>query len=140
MRWFIMLLFISLISCSTVKPMEEQITVSGFDFTKYADQGFLFTPEAYLGEYQSIGVISVTIWPSVSESPNVSAKGVTQRQRWYIGQLNVNKAIDRIYQQASNMGADGIMRFDVRSIERNNGGLRIEGAEISGFAIDRPDN
>jgi len=120
--------------------MEERITVSGFDFTKYASKGFLITPEQYLGEYQSIGVINVTIWPSVSESPKASAKGVTERQRWYIGQLNVNKAIDRIYQQATNMGADGIMRFDVRSIERINGTLRIEGAEISGFAIDRTDN
>ena len=140
MRWLIILISFALVSCSSIKPMEEQITVSGFDFTKYADQGFLITPEQYLGEYESIGMMNVTIWPSVSESAKASASGVTERQRWYIGPLNVDKAIDRIYQQAKDMGADGIMRFNVKSIEQFNGSLRIEGAEISGFAINRTDN
>lgn len=136
-NYLILLAFILLAGCASTKPSDEIIYTTGFDFSKYTEQGFLITPESYLGEYQSIGLISVTLWPAVIEEKSVTKEGRPSGSSWHIGELNVTKAIDEIYEQADNMGADAIINFSINSIERNNGILKVPGAEISGFAIKR---
>lgn len=64
-------------SCSGPQTVarDEIVSVSGFDFTDYAEKGFLFTPESYSGNYQSMGLITVTLWPKVAK------KEVVERTR-----------------------------------------------------------
>ena len=58
-------------------------------------------------------------------------------EEFYPENINVEKAIAEIYQVAKEMGADVITRFDVTPTSRMNGTLRVQGVEISGFAIRR---
>ncbi|MCW9708098.1 hypothetical protein [Fodinibius salsisoli] len=139
----LILAFIS-ISCSGPKTVarSEVVNVTGYDFSEYTAQGFLITPEQYLEEYQSIGLITVTQWPAVRKMErripdSDSQSGYRTVEEFYPESINVEKAIDEIYKVAKDMGADAITRFDVTPTSRMNGTLNVQGVEISGFAIDR---
>ena len=45
--------------CATLKFIPAEEYFMGIDFRPYTEQGFLFTPEKYLGEYESIGLIDL---------------------------------------------------------------------------------
>lgn len=145
MRIIILLLLLSFITSTCTGPQtvarDEVINVTGYDFSEYTDQGFLITPEQYLEDYQSIGLITVTQWPAVNKSvrsvPNSDGTGYRKVEEFHSENINVEKAIDEIYKVATNMGADAITRFDVTPTSRMNGTLRVQGVEISGFAIKR---
>lgn len=122
MRWLFSIILLALISSACAGPKtvarDEVVNVTGYDFSEYTDQGFLITPEQYLDDYQSIGLITVTQWPAVrkterrvpdSDSPN----GYRTVEEFYPEDINVEKAIDEIYKIAKDMGADAITRFDV---------------------------
>ncbi|MEL7832449.1 hypothetical protein [Fodinibius sp. Rm-B-1B1-1] len=140
------LLLIGFITSACAGPettaRDEVINVTGYDFSEYTEDGFLFTPEAYNGDYQSIGLITVTQWPAVRKmtrrvpSPD-SPNGYKTVEEFYPDDIDVEKAIDEIYKVANNMGADAITRFDVTPTSRMNGTLTVQGVEISGFAIKR---
>lgn len=51
--------------------------------------------------------------------------------------IDVDKAIQETYKVALNMGADAVTKFNVTPTSRLNGTLRVQGIEISGFAIKR---
>lgn len=138
MKYTLILTALLFTSCATTKPSNEIIYTTGFNFSEYTEKGFLITPDSYLGEYQSIGLINVTMWPAVIEIRGTrTATGGNVNSGWRIERLNVQKAIDQIYAEADSMGADAITQFRIRSTERNNGLLKVPGAEISGFAIKR---
>ena len=48
---------------SGVSESPENYPVYGYDFTTYSEEGFLFTTETYLGEYESIGLIEIPYRP-----------------------------------------------------------------------------
>ncbi|NGP76530.1 hypothetical protein G3570_07795 [Balneolaceae bacterium YR4-1] len=146
MRVLLLLSFIVpfIYSCSGPQTVarDEVINVTGYDFSEYTDQGFLITPEQYLGDYQSIGLITITQWPAVREQTrrvpdSETPKGYRIVEDYFAKDINVEKAIDEIYKVANEMGADAITRFDVTPTDRLNGTLRVQGVEISGFAIKR---
>lgn len=147
MRYLLVLILLSFVTNACTGPetvaRDETINVTGYDFSEYTDKGFLITPEQYLGDYQSIGLITVTQWPEVKEQEvmrPVPGKARMQRvTKMDHGEINVRKAIDEIYKVAKDMGADAITRFDVTPTERKNGTLVVPGVEISGFAIERED-
>lgn len=122
------------VGCASTNPHPEIINTYGFDFSEYTEEGFLITPEQYLGEYQSIGLIRVVMWPEVT-----SRSGSGDQYYWQTGDLNVEKAIDEIYKKADSLGANAITRFEITSTSRRNGNIIVEGVEISGFAIKRLD-
>ncbi|TYP94003.1 hypothetical protein LX73_1723 [Fodinibius salinus] len=145
MRYAILLALICFIVTSCAGPetvaRDEVINVTGYDFSKYTSKGFLITPEQYLEDYQSIGLITVTQWPAVRKMERrvrrTEGKGYRTVEEFYPEEINVEKAINEIYQVAKDMGADAITRFDVTPTTRRNGTLNVQGVEISGFAIDR---
>jgi len=137
-------LIIFFTACSGPKTVarNEVINVTGYDFSKYTDQGFLITPEKYSGKYQSIGMISVTQWPAVRKQErhiqsSSNKRGYRVVEDYYPEKINVKKTIDKIYKVAKNMGADAITNFNVTPTSRKNGTLVVQGVEISGFAIKR---
>lgn len=139
-RLLLLPVILLLISCASTEPMPESINTFGFDFSEYTEEGFLITPEQYLGEYQSIGLIRTVMWPRVYRVPSGSTDDQgNPNYDFRTEELNVEKAIDEIYQQAEDMGANAITRFDITSTSRRNGDMIVEGAEISGFAIKRTD-
>lgn len=142
----IILLGFLTVSCSGPETIarDEVFTVTGYDFSEYTEQGFLFTPEQYRGEYQSIGLITVTQWPAVRKTEQKvrtsDGAGYKTEEVFYHEAINVEKTIEEIYKIASDMGADAVTQFNVTPTSRTNGTLNVPGVEISGFAIDRTDN
>ena len=143
---FICFIVLAALSLSCAGPQtvarKEVFDVKAFDFSKYTDQGFLITPEEYLDDYQSIGIITVTQWPAVHkqdrrvQAPN-SPDGYKLVEEYFSETIDVKKTVEKIYQEAKAMGADAITNFKVTSTSRQNGNLRVQGVEISGFAIKR---
>lgn len=139
----ILILFIILtfISCSSVRQSTNKIVIHyGFDFTKYSTQGFLFTPEQYLGEYESIGIVKTIIFPAVKNKKSQIKSQTGEpflNEEWEIEKLDADEAINEMYKKATEMGANAVVRFEIHKTQYMNGLMEIPGFEVSGFAIKR---
>lgn len=134
----IILLFI--FGCSP-EEMDRIVIHYGFDFTKYSAENFLITPEAYQGEYESIGLINTTIIPSMhKKEPNKTKWYPTlgdNSPQWDIENIKPQEVIDEIVKKAKDMGANALTKFSVTTHYIVNGNIPITSYEVSGFAIKR---
>ncbi|MEX1213315.1 MAG: hypothetical protein WEA36_10760 [Balneolaceae bacterium] len=130
-------------SCATTQPSDGSVEVLGHDFSEYNEKGFLFTPESYRGEYGSVGIVSVRVWPKIMPADGFEQIDGYERmsddrgKKWHVEIINTADAIEQMYLKAQEMGADALTQFSARAVDRRHGGLRVDGIEISGFAIDR---
>ena len=137
----ILLLFLA--GCGKTIELQRSVHVAGFDFSKYSDMGFLFTPQSYTLDYKSIGVLSATVFPAVKkivegESYNISGyEKIGKDEEWLAEKLNPSDAIDEMYNAAVKMGADAIVNFNIKWVTKMNGLIELKGFEVSGFAIKR---
>jgi hypothetical protein len=132
------------VACSPGQEVyEKEMEVRGYDFTKYTEEGFLITPEKYEGEYESIGVLRVSVWPRIEyESTGDSSPprpGPDDTERRWVTTDPVSRAevIDSLYSRAERMGADAITRFESDVVTREEANVTRIGVEASGFAINR---
>jgi len=131
-KYFIPLVFL-LFSCSTMETQKE-IRYYGYDFRPYTAKGFLFTTEGYDGQYESIASFAAVMYPEVKQIEDQSVLGNT---RWAAGEVHAGEVIDSMYARATRMGANAIIRFELRDIQKLNGKIIMEGLQASGFAIKR---
>ena len=60
-------LILILTGCYTeLKVISPTKTLYGYDFTPYAEKGFLITPYDYSGNYESIGIIRFETFPGAN--------------------------------------------------------------------------
>ncbi len=146
MRKAIIIALLLVTGCSAMKPLPGSRVLYGYDFTDYTQQGFLFTPEGYNQDYNSIGLLNLTFTPQVVEPQGIPAnKSMNDFYRvnavdgsvWYVEKLDMQTAIDSMYSKASNMGADALIRFDASYNTRPHYEISITEIEVSGFAIKR---
>ncbi|MFA7421746.1 MAG: hypothetical protein WCZ90_18830 [Melioribacteraceae bacterium] len=140
-RVLITLSVLFLFACTSPRELRKEVYYTGFDFTKFSKQGFLFTPESYNSEYESIGVINTTLFPEV-KNQDYRTFGSNEylplgETGWSYKQINVSEAIDSMFVQATRMGANAIVRFDVKNTSKQNSYITIPGIEVTGFAIKR---
>ena len=135
-KFILLIIFASLlVRCSSVSHYEKQVLVYGYDFTKYTNQGFLFTPEKYLGEYESIGLLTVLILPELNRSGEYDFS-VTDKKLSY-APVSADEVLDSLFDVAINMGANAIVSLTIENIERMIEGVNAPGVKASGFAIRR---
>ena len=146
---FIFSFFIGLViliaGCGQGYELSKSAIYYGYDFTKYSAQGFLFTPETYNGEYESIGLIEAEIYPKVSRTRPSDDKSAfdtwtlgTSGTRWYVGSVSADEVLDSLYTYTKQMGADAVVRLEIGETEsRSNGEITFKGVKASGFAIKR---
>jgi len=121
--------------------MPGSISTTGIDFTNYTKLGFFITTEIYPGNYQSIGILSSTVWPEVTKVPDKYSSNdgriVTDAdgKKWFIKSINYKDALDELYTKATKMGANAMMKFDIKSVSYQNGSLTVDGIQATGFAI-----
>lgn len=134
---------------TTLYNIQSKSDFFGIDFTKYSQKGFLITPEKYIGEYESIGMIEYKLIPGaryvVSGTYYDNFGEEVDTHTWVVDQIKFSQAIDSIYVKAKSMGANAIMNFDF-NIEYNeefnnpmeyNNPIIISGYRITGFAIKK---
>lgn len=120
--------------------IRKETEVRGFDFTDYGD--FLITPEGYSGQYESVGIIEITIWPEMRRRKVNSEKGGSRMTPWETTPVNPKTAVDSLYERARDLGADAIIRFDTQAVtetvdDGSPSGIQRTGVQARGFAIDR---
>ena len=135
--------------CSSGKEMSQIMIITGYDFTKYTKLGFLFTPEKYNGDYESIAYIKLSIYPSVkkmsydeflkTDSSNTSDKWKSNKgYKWKIDKIPTSEILDSLYNYSKNKGADAVTNLDIEPTEAiSNGKIFYSGIKASGFAIKR---
>ena len=118
------------------------------DFTKYAENGFLFTPNGYIGDYESIGIIQAVFMPSATLKAlkkKTSEGMVTVKHYWKKEKIETSEVLDTIYDMAKNMGANAIINFKIEKISEAYNlntyyPVVIYGFAVEGFAIKRMTN
>lgn len=146
-------LFIAILftGCATNKPVEtdEYYFATGYDFTQYTEQGFLFTPEGFPGEYEAMGIIRINHQPQFMEIPDQQRNQQVPGSRvyvepdgisyWRVSEPDPDRMIQEAYDQATAMGADAIINFRIVGERITNGSLTVDSAVLHGFAIKRND-
>ncbi len=144
------------ISCSVLQPQKSYTLEYIVDFSEYTQKGFLFTPEKYNGEYESIGLIALEAHPEIlidldkltmiEKDGNIIYKtnntdgyrkvkiGTTA---YYIKDLELQEVIKQFYDKAKIMGADATMNFEYKFILAKYSASHYNAIRISGFAIKR---
>ncbi len=142
-------------SCTTVKELQNIYETKNFfaiDFTKYTEAGFLITPEKYIGDYESVGIVRYEVYPgaiykvvSTQLNPAYGNTKVEQKyiqvKKWEIKTISMQDAIEGLYKSCKEMKADALVNFDIKYDVVPYVGIsnpvQINGYVISGFAIKR---
>ena len=133
-----------LFGCSGGVEVQKTVIASGYDFTSYTKKGFLFTPEQYLLDYESIGIITIDIIPEVREVTSHSfdqgdewIKISGKEKNWKVKVISPQEVLDELYNKASSMGADAVVRLSMETFQNYNGDVNFYSLKASGFAIKR---
>lgn len=134
-----------LLSCSLPDRVQRQVVAKGFNFSPYTAKGFLFTPLLPSGEYESIGLVSVSIQPEIvrGKEGEVAPKGYAGAwyggRRYWVEDVKPGDVIEEMYKKATDMGADALTQFlfTPENIRTDEGGLPVTVFKVSGFAIKR---
>ncbi len=136
-------LTIYFIGCSAEKDLGKKVYVYGYNFSDYTKQGFLFTPEQYLGEYESIGILEVEIYPEINPQGKrvnqYGAENYGEIPKWVYYPVQTKEVLDSLFNIGRRMGADAVVRLEITDVaqERTRFLYPIPGKRASGFAIKR---
>lgn len=144
MRWIILFAALLLSGCGyKYHKLEESVDFGRTSFKEYAQQGFLFTPFEYRGDYESLGYVEVEIYPETEFTyfANPEGERVTP-WLWVSKEINGKVAFDLLHLMAKELGADAIVDLKMvtvnkRVYEQDTVPGQIEGMNISGLAIKR---
>jgi hypothetical protein len=155
MKWFLVLcaLFLVLcalflVGCSSPQELSREIIVTGWDFRECNNNNFMVTPEPPTGKYESIGLFTVEIYPSVIEvKPGMSIdkkNWIPLQQtismtgsRWCYERISSDSVLNILYKKASSIGANAFTHFRTENKFYMNGNMTIPYWEIIGYAIKR---
>lgn len=147
-----------LVSCTqleelTFVPRKQSLLV--IDFSKYTEKGFFITPEKFLEEYESIGLITYEYLPEGEYKQSGSKPNPYYRpgenkvtstvpvMMWVFKPVRIEQVMDSVYNICKKMGADALVNFKIEpkveaysSLVYKNPPI-VGGYSISGFAIKR---
>src|SRR3990172_5295829 len=128
-------------NCGTPDHIPKQVNYYGFDFTKYSAQDFLFTPEKYNGEYESVGILEVEIFPEVFRTKKQAEDAYYPWEGevpwWFTEKITSEEILDSLFSLSKNMGANAIINLQISTVTKSYRNLTIEGKKASGFAVKR---
>jgi uncharacterized protein YbjQ (UPF0145 family) len=137
----IIVLFLS--SCATsLQQWDSEYRTFGYDFTEYSESGFLFTPEGYNGNYDSVGMIEVVFIPQIRKgNERINIEGayriVVGTNYYYVKEPDTDEIIMQMYKKAIELGADALINFELVPHLLDNEGVKIATYRVGGFAIKR---
>ena len=145
---FVLLILVPIItlstSCSVQKDLDKKVYYYGYIFTEYSDKGFLFTPAHYSGEYRSIGILVVEIYPPIrnenySSNNQYGVESHDYSPSWVYSSVQPKEVLDSLYNVSKMYGADAVIDLEITSVSAYRTGFinPIPGIKASGFAIKR---
>lgn len=127
------------IGCATNKAIPPTTVVSGFDLRRFAQRGFLFSPEPYNGQFDALGFVAVTQYDGVQWS--------NSSEQWELIPVSTADVLDSVYSRSLALGADALVRMEVRAVESpgtekdwriaGTPPHSVPGIQVSGWAIKR---
>jgi len=122
----------------------EKLEVNRIDFTAFSEKGFLITPEKYNGDYESMGLITLTFRPFTKRNKILTSGGteVSNLSHWEMEKIEHDSLLNSIYEICTEMGADAFTQLEmhVESVifaQNTTQPVEIPEITISGFAIKR---
>ncbi len=147
MKKLLIIIFISLIGCTPPKKSmyPREVSIYAIDFSEYSKKNFLFTPYRYLGDYESLGLVTVEIRPMaklVKKSVDTGTGVGLTKDVWEVEKIKMGAIIEEVYKKAINMGANAVVDLEINTnfetLEANSTNpVTVNNIEISGFAIKR---
>lgn len=139
--FLIALITILAFSCTTLRHIDREDIYYTLDFRKYANEGFLITPEMYRGNYMTMGVVSYETYPEAKYIEIVHPTYTSKS--WSPTPVSSSEALDSVYVYCKKLGADALVRFNIESVQKEYSGITnpitITGVKLSGYAIKRED-
>lgn len=130
-----------IISCSRPSHIAKEVNYYGYDFRKYSSQNFLFTPEKYIGEYESVGLLEVEIFPEIFTAKDDNDETYYPWEKafgtYHARNISPQEILDSLFVLSKDMGANAVMNFQIIKATKNFHNLIIEGIRANGFAIKR---
>lgn len=137
--FFIILLLLTSACAPSLNQISRQIEIVGYDFTKYSQKGFLITPGVYGENYESIGLLTFSIYPGAKKVKTL--KNRQQYWEWEIEKIDPAEVIELAYQEAIKRNADAIthfhIKFDSKSYLDAVDIITITGIQVEGLLIKR---
>lgn len=126
-------------ACVSTKTIPPVTVVTELDLRRYAQHGFLFSPDPYSGQFDALGFVKVTEYDGLEWS--------TQDDEWHLIPVRTTDVIDSAYARATGIGADALVRMDIRVVESagddpewrlaKSPPRSVPGIQVSGWAIKR---
>lgn len=138
---FIIPAILLLAGCAVLKPTERSVDAYYADYSKYAEAGFLISPDPYTGDFESLGEIEILITPAIKEYKGND--GYNSRERYLDYELITHDEIVEIaVEKALAKGANAIVNFSISTENISKGdawGQIAIGAKytVKGFCIKR---
>jgi len=128
---------------SNIEFIPEETLIYGIDFKKYSQQGFLFTPGEYGGDYTALGLLTFSVYPEAEKITSTVGQGANEREveEWKVKEIDAANVIELAYQEAVKMGANGITHLNIHFHTKHypDGMQRVEvtGIKLDGLLIKR---
>lgn len=141
-KFLLLLASISILTgCSVMKTTEREVYTYFADYSKYAEVGFLISPDAYSGEFESLGEIEISITPAIKEYGSDGNYGPRGKYLDYEVIL-YDEAVDIAVAKAIEKGANALVNFSITATEiasSDSWGQYAKGVKynIKGFCIKR---
>ena len=144
MRRILLLVLLITFGCAPPNYIPESLSVSGINFAPFSEKGFLFTPNKYLDDYESIGIINLSFAPEANliRLTENTRNGERTTSSWVVNDMNPDSLLIKVHELCVEMGADALTEFEVTSFYNNHAvgttnPITIMGIKFSGFAIRR---
>lgn len=127
-------------SCSSLKHADRIIVNGSADLTGYSEDGFLVSPYEYTLEYESVGMIYITVVPGIKGSFEQTRTGSNTYVRMP-EKISYDYLVLQAVMAAKKMGADALVDLNIevrpRQYSENAKNKCWYEYEITGFCIKR---
>lgn len=98
-----------------MQPRDRKIEVMFSDYSKYMKEGFLITPNAYQGEFDSIGELRIDVAPAISRQ--TIGEGYYASSSFAYEVINEEELISTAVTVAKGKGANAITNFKIEVVD-----------------------
>lgn len=135
----------ALSGCSITRPRAVYATF--VDYRPYTEAGFFLSPDPYTGKYESLGELTIEVFPAITTAPKTSpsndsdfSDGLYHNQpapsSAYLETIDSSEMLELAVGKALELGANGLVNLDISIIyDETRYGITVNHYVISGLCI-----